>query len=78
MNERNRLRWKCRRGMLELDLILLRFVDSHYQHLNKEQQQLFAQLLDEQDPQLFQWLLRKEIPADKDLAAMVKLINSRG
>lgn len=71
----NRLRWKCRRGMLELDLILLKFVEEHYQTLTPTQQQMFDRLLDEQDPQLYEWFLGKGVPKDKELATIVGLIN---
>ncbi len=52
----NRLRWKCRRGMLELDAWLAGFVDEVYPGLDAEQQAAFARLLDEEDPDLYDWL----------------------
>lgn len=72
----NRLRWKCRRGMLELDLILLGFLENHYMKLSDDQKQIFETLLDEQDPQLFEWFMGKTFPQDKRLATMIELINS--
>lgn len=51
------IRWRCRRGMLELDVLLSRFFDQHYQDLSQEQKQLFLKLLSEEDQDLFRWLV---------------------
>jgi len=56
MSELGRLRWQCRRGMLELDLILLQFVEHTYTRLPKEDQDLFLLLLQEEDAALWQWV----------------------
>lgn len=69
-----RIRWKCRRGMLELDMVLLRFVDQQYEKLDEAQSQVFERLLEESDPTLFSWFLERVKPEDKDYQAMVKLI----
>ncbi|ARU31232.1 hypothetical protein CAP31_05740 [Sulfuriferula sp. AH1] len=41
----NELRWRCRRGMLELDTVLTAFLETGYPRLNPVQQQAFAELL---------------------------------
>ncbi len=69
-----RIRWKCRRGMLELDMMLLPFFDQHYSELNEAQQKTFDDLLDEKDPVLYLWLLGHDQPEDAELAAIVTLI----
>jgi len=51
------LRWSCRRGMLELDLILGQFLDKHYLNLKPEEQILFKELLTATDQDLYNWLL---------------------
>lgn len=49
-----RLRWRCiRRGLLELDLILTRFLDEDYAKLNPEQAAAFATLANFEDPELW-------------------------
>lgn len=51
-----RLRWLCRRGMLELDAWLLSFLDTRHAMLTPAQQVAFASLLREDDMDLFAWL----------------------
>ncbi len=49
----NRLRWHCRRGMLELDLILARFLDQHLAQLSAQQLREFEALLALEDQVLW-------------------------
>lgn len=56
----NRIRWRCRRGKLELDLFLLPFFDNCYAHLTQEEQQDFVALLEEHDPTLQAYLMGEE------------------
>lgn len=51
-----RVRWRCRRGMLELDMLLGKFLDEQYLRLNARQRQDFAALLELGDPELWQRL----------------------
>jgi len=53
MKELERVRWRCRRGMLELDIVLNRFIEQHYASLNKAQQAALDRLLDMPDPTLW-------------------------
>lgn len=52
----DRLRWLCRRGMLELDTWLTRFLDVRYTDLPADQQAAFASLLNQDDMDLFDWI----------------------
>jgi antitoxin CptB len=60
-----RLRWQCRRGLLELDLLLLRFLDQQYAGLAPDQQQAFQRLLERADQSLLAWLQGQECPPDE-------------
>ncbi len=55
-----KLRWQCRRGMLELDILLISFLDKHYDTLSEHEQKAFAELLMEPDPDIYMWLMGKE------------------
>jgi antitoxin CptB len=52
-----RLRWRCRRGMLELDVVLRSFLDGNYQDLAPAQRGAFEELLQQPDETLQGWLL---------------------
>lgn len=70
----SRMRWKCRRGMLELDFLLEKFINEKYLTLTEQQRLDFERLLEEQDPTLLRWFMEQETPEDTELLAMVKLI----
>jgi antitoxin CptB len=55
-----RLRWQCRRGMLELDLVLLTFLDKNYLNLSAADQELFEQLLTHSDQELYCYLIKRQ------------------
>lgn len=74
--KRRQLRWKCRRGMLELDIILLGYFEKHYDELNDQDKQRFERLLEIDDTLLFAWFMESEQPEDESLKAMVMKIES--
>ncbi len=75
--ELNRLRWRARRGMLELDLLLLPYFDEDFHNLLESEQAVFVRLLEQEDPDLLQWFSRQKCPDDPELAAMVEAILQR-
>jgi antitoxin CptB len=58
--ELERVRWRCRRGLLELDIILQRFVDAHYAKLDETEIRQFETLLDLSDNDLWDMIALKE------------------
>ncbi len=62
--ELNQLRWACRRGMLELDLILLPFLENVLPTLDESYKLKFEQLLECEDQDLFAWLMKRGEPED--------------
>jgi len=75
--EFNRLRWRSRRGMLELDLLLLPFFDEVFAELESDEQQAFIKLLEQEDPILGDWFSLKSESDDPKLAALVERILDR-
>ena len=67
----NRLRWQCRRGMLELDYLLLEFLEQQFPDLERSQQQHFIRLLGQSDQDLQRWLVGGELPRDPGFAALI-------
>jgi len=63
--KRARLRWRARRGLLENDLIITRFLDAHETGLTDEEVDALSRLLDLADNELMDLLLaRKELTGD--------------
>ena len=77
IDNKPRLRWACRRGMLELDVLLLPFVDEAYDELCEENKAIFERLLVCQDPELFAWFMGHEKCEDSELNSLVQLILNR-
>lgn len=77
INNKPRLRWACRRGMLELDVLFLPFVDEAFDQLTESQKLTFERLLEGDDPDLFAWFMGHQECKDAELNDMVQLILSR-
>ncbi|NMP29972.1 succinate dehydrogenase assembly factor 2 [Thalassotalea sp. M1531] len=72
-----RLKWACRRGMLELDVLFMPFVDQAYDQLTEQQQKEFERLLECDDPELFAWFMGHEKCEDAALNEIVQIILKR-
>jgi antitoxin CptB len=70
-----RLRWRCRRGMKELDILLTRYMDERYRTAPAEEQQAFQGLLETQDPVIYAYCLGQERPPEH-LAALIERITA--
>lgn len=68
------LRWRCRRGMLELDIILNEFLDKSYNNITEQQRELFDQMLDYPDQLLFDLFLANIQSSDKGISELVTTI----
>lgn len=66
-----RLYWASRRGMLELDLVLMPFAEYRLREISAADQQRYIQLLECEDTELFAWFLQRQRPQDPELAAIV-------
>lgn len=72
--ELKRMYWHSRRGMLELDLLLIPFVEQRLAALNEQKQQLYRDLLEEEDQDLFIWLIGKEQAPTPELQEIVDIV----
>ncbi len=76
MNAINRLRWKCRRGTLELDLVLQQFLERDYATLDANSKQAFETLLEAGDEDLWA-MLNGEMPAPApDYETVISLLRA--
>ena len=73
----NRLRWRSRRGMAELDMLLDPFFEEVFRQLPDREQGVFIRLLEQDDPDLWLWFSRKDVPEDSELREMVEKILDR-
>jgi antitoxin CptB len=69
-----RLRWACRRGMRELDVLVTRYLERDFPGASSRERDAFVRLLGLQDPELAGYLIAGERPADPELAAVVARI----
>lgn len=74
--ERSKLRWLCRRGMKELDVLLERFLVDTYDGLDETQSAAFQRLLAMEDPDLMAVLLSKQDAPDSECAAVAELLRN--
>ncbi|MDT8407628.1 MAG: succinate dehydrogenase assembly factor 2 [Methylococcales bacterium] len=70
-----RLKWQCRRGTVELDLWLSRFLEHVYDHAPEALQAAFRQLLTLPDEQLLRYLWQQTQPQDPSLADLLRVMN---
>ena len=68
------LRWRCRRGMRELDQLLLRYLDQRWPQAPDAERGVFGRLLDGEDDTLWAWCMGLSRPADPELATLVDTI----
>lgn len=68
--------WACRRGMLELDILLGNFLHQRYPSLSEDDQALFVQLLNNNDQDLIFWLKNQALPSEKALLPLIEMIRT--
>jgi len=72
--ELRRLRWRCRRGMRELDQLMLRYLDGRWPQAAEAERAVFLRLLDSEDDKLWRWFMGRETPEDAEIAGLVERI----
>ena len=72
-----RLRWRCRRGMRELDQLLGWYLDTRYPGAGEAAKAAFSTLLDQPDPELWDWLSGRSVAEAAEWRAIIDEIRSR-
>ena len=72
MSEMSRLRWLCRRGMKELDVVLVRYLDHGYLSASNAEQAQFRALLELPDPDLYNLLLGRDAVSDPERSRLLQ------
>ncbi len=74
----SRLRWHCRRGMRELDVLLMRYFEQQYPAAGAVRQQAFEALLELQDPVILAYLTGTQTPDRQDIADVIQQLTRTG
>lgn len=74
MSEDDRIRWHCRRGLLELDLVLNRFLETRFSQLTPDQKRALTQLLDLPDNDLWDLVIGRAEIDDNGCAEIVGML----
>ena len=77
MGDIDRIRWRCRRGLLELDLVLAAFLERGYERLDAGQRRLFDELLDQPDNDLLDLALGRREPEPR-YRVVVEMLRAGG
>ena len=76
MGEESRLRWLCRRGMKELDVVMTTYLESHYETASESEKTGFKELFEMPDPDLYALLLGKQTSSDQAINSLAQSIRS--
>jgi antitoxin CptB len=71
-----RMRWNCRRGLLELDLVLRRFMDTRYAGLSSAERERFGELLGYPDNDLWDMVAGRLQPADPRVLGVLGMLRA--
>ena len=74
ITEYSELKWRCRRGMLELDILLNSYLDKNYDSMSQQQGDVFSKVLDYPDKVLLDLLMGEMQSTDRSVDALVKSI----
>jgi len=74
--ERAQLRWRCRRGMRELDVLLIHFFEASFDGLGDAEKQAFRAILELPDPELQAYLIAGHASDDPQLESLLGRIRS--
>jgi len=70
----SRLRWRCRRGMRELDQLLERWLMQRWEASSEAERGVFLRLVDCEDDRLWAWFMGHNLPEDAELAGLIHTI----
>jgi antitoxin CptB len=76
MDALKKLRWQCRRGTLELDILLEHYLEVGYPIADKREKSAFVELLALEDSELLPCLMGERLSIAEDMAALVNKIRN--
>jgi len=76
MSDLDRIRWNCRRGLLELDLILAQFLECRLETLTADELEIFKELLDYPDNDLLDLVMGRAELTDRRCEALLEMMRN--
>jgi antitoxin CptB len=76
MKELERVRWRSRRGLLELDIVLGRFIETYYAQLDQTERQAFEEMLDMPDNPLWDMIAGRQEATQAEQQALLEKIRA--
>lgn len=73
---KSKIKWHCRRGMLELDLFLENFINIHLDKMSDKECEEFDEFLKTPDPLLYAWFMGNIVPEDMESLKFVEIVRS--
>ena len=70
------IHWRMRRGMRELDVLMQRYFQQHYQGASAADKACFVDLLAQEDPDIWRWVMGYAEPPDEFAALIATLRES--
>lgn len=74
---RFRIEWQCRRGMRELDKLIMPFYQQYFDELSETEQTTFVEMLNYTDPELFSWFMLQRPAPTEELQALISSIRTK-
>ncbi len=74
--DNNRVYWHSRRGMLEIDILLMPYAKEVYPSASEETKRLYKRLLDCEDQDIFAWFMGHKVPDDQEIVQIVKEVKA--
>lgn len=74
---RFKLEWACRRGMRELDKMIMPFYQNYFNSLTEVEQQAFVEMLTYPDPELFRWVMHQLPAPTQAITDVIELMRSK-
>jgi antitoxin CptB len=69
--------WQCRRGIKEIEVLLIPFLENHFANEDEQIRRAFIALLAEADLDIFEWFMRRQTPENKQMEEIVDVILQR-
>jgi antitoxin CptB len=75
--QKKALVWQCRRGIKEIEVILIPFLEEHFEKEDYSIRQAFIALLEEADLDIFEWFMHREKPESEQMELIINVILER-